>query len=488
MSPFVILGAGMAVVVGGILVFRLHAFLALLLGALVVGFLTTEDNIKAYVRQDAENKARQAGKAVNEAEVEAAAKKIWQQSVSARIAQGFGKTCEGIAILIALASIVGKCALDSGAADRIVRTSLRWLGEARAPLAFLVCGFVLGIPVFFDTVFLLMVPLGKAMTLRTGRNYVLFILSIGAGATITHSLVPPTPGPLVASELLHVNLGVMILMGCAVGAVATISGFAWALFINRRMEVPLRDAADISLEELKKLSARDDSELPPTWLALVPILLPVVLIGGAAVVEPPRGQPGWAPAWLEMVLTALGDKNIAIGLAAATSLGTLVWQRGTSSRELAQVVEQSLLGAGSIILITSAGGAFGGMLQQAGLGAGVGVGSAEPLWFIPLAFGVTCLIRTAQGSATVAMITAAGVFVSVASPEQLGFHPVYLAVAIGCGSKPISWMNDSGFWVICKMSGMTETEALSTWTPMSAIMGVTGMLTTLAFAWLWPLV
>lgn len=488
MNPFVILAAGMIVVMGSILAFRMHAFLALVLGAFVVGALTSPENIAAYARNEAENDARKqklAGKTIDvEARSADIAKKLDKQSVAERIAEGFGKTCTGIGLLIALASIVGKCALDSGSADRIVRTSLRILGEARAPLAFLGSGFLLGIPVFFDTVFFLMLPLGKAMAMRTGRNYLLYVLAIGAGATMTHSLVPPTPGPLVAAEILGVNLGKMIIGGCLVGAVTAAVGYAFAKWVNARWQVPLRDTAGVSLDELKKLSERDASELPPFWLAMAPILLPVLLITGAETLKelPTLGVPDW----FRSTILVLGEKNVSMLIAAGIALATLGWKRKMTKKELSAAVETSLLEAGTVILITAAGGAFGATLQQTGIGEGLRLSTGASLWMIPLAFGVTSLIRTAQGSATVAMITAAGVFASASNAETLGFDPVYLALAVGCGSKPIAWMNDSGFWVVCRMSGMTEGEALRFWSPLTGVMGVTGLITTVLAAWLWP--
>ncbi|MHC4510628.1 MAG: GntP family permease, partial [Planctomycetota bacterium] len=151
-----------------------------------------------------------------------------------------------IGILIAMASIIGKCLLESGAAERIIRTALKWFGESRAPLAFLSSGFLLAIPVFFDTVFYLMIPLAKAMGMRTRRNYGLYIMAIVAGGTMAHSLVPPTPGPLFVAGELSVSLGLMILGGIFIGLFTISSGYVYALWANRRWPIPLRDSADIS--------------------------------------------------------------------------------------------------------------------------------------------------------------------------------------------------------------------------------------------------
>lgn len=449
---------GMLVVIGGILALRLHAFLALTLGALVVAAMTpiTED-----------------------------------VTIAARVASGFGTTAGKIGILIAMASIIGKCLLDSGAADRIVRTVLGWFGEKFAPASFILSGFLLGVPVFFDTVFYLMIPLGKAMQVRTGRNYLLFVLTIVAGATMAHSLVPPTPGPLVVAEELGIDIGTMILAGCIVGFFTAGFGYLYAaLFANRMWELPLRESADFSLKDLEELSNRDESELPPFWLSVLPILLPVVLIAGYTIVKSvcAANEIELSPA-VSTTLATLGDKNIALIISAVIAMLTLWKTRKLTRHELADAVASSLASGGIIILITSAGGAFGGVLRQTGIADLIkDLPETSPAMIITLAFLITTAIRTAQGSATVAMMTAVGILSGLATSGSLPFHPVYLALAIGCGSKPIAWMNDSGFWVITRMSGMTEGEGLKYITPMTTLMGLVGLVVTIIGATLFPMV
>jgi len=171
-------------------------------------------------------------------------------------------------------------------------------------------------------------------------------------------------------------------------------------------------------------------------------------------------------------------------------MGTVIAYRDTTWVDLGKSIQTELMDAGSVILITAAGGALGGMINQSGVSAVIGefVKSVNPIWILPMAFLVTCAIRTAQGSATVAMITAVSLFGQFSDPDTLGFHPVYLALAIGCGSKPFSWMADSGFWVITRMSGLTEWETLRSVTLMMAVMGVVGLIATMIGAWIWPMV
>jgi gluconate:H+ symporter, GntP family len=427
------------------------------------------------------------GDFVIEPHLYASAVKGSKQTVASRIASGFGSTAGSIGILIAMASIIGKCLLDSGAADRIVRTALAKFGEKFAPLSFVLSGFLLGVPVFFDTVFYLMIPLGKAMQLRTGRNYLLFVLTIVAGATMAHSLVPPTPGPLVVAEELGVDIGTMILAGCVVGFFTAGFGYFYAsMFANKRWTLPLRETSDFSLKDLEELTNRDESELPPFWLSILPIILPVILIAGYSVLQAMEIE--MSPS-VGNVAATLGDKNIALIISATIAMLMLVRSRSLSRKQLADSVGSALASGGVIILITSAGGAFGKTLQATGVATLIqDLSVTSPAMIITMAWLITAAIRTAQGSATVAMMTAVGILGGLAQSGSLPFHPVYLALAIGCGSKPVAWMNDSGFWVITRMSGMTEGEGLKYITPMTTLMGVVGLVVTIAGAMLFPMV
>ncbi|MGE4003633.1 MAG: GntP family permease, partial [Planctomycetaceae bacterium] len=204
-------------------------------------------------------------------------------------------------------------------------------------------------------------------------------------------------------------------------------------------------------------------------------LLPVVLIAGQTFLEEGLVGSGAPPALLQAAAT-LGDKTIALTIAAVVAMATLVRQKRTSRDDLADAIQAALASGGVIILITAAGGAFGTVLRETNVAGLIQeLPRTSPAMICAMAFLITAAIRTAQGSATVAMITAVGILSGLARGGELGFHPVYLALAIGCGSKPLAWMNDSGFWVITRMSGMTETEGLKYVTPMSAMMGLMGL-------------
>jgi GntP family gluconate:H+ symporter len=324
-----------------------------------------------------------------------------------------------------------------------------------------------------------LIPIGKAMRRKTGKNYLLYILTIVAGGTMAHSLVPPTPGPLFVAAELGVDIGTMMLAGMVVGTFTISFGYAYATWANRHWEIPLREEDDA------EIGAESEITMPPVFFAFLPILLPVVLIGIATYRKTLDAAPGWLDA-----LAYLGDKNLALTISAAVAMLVLLKMKRGERAALSKATKSAITSGASIIMITAAGAAFGGVLRHTGIADTIATlgGSESGIMTLLIAFAVTALVRTAQGSATVAMITAAPIALAFLDAGTLGFHPVYLALAIGCGSKPIPWMNDSGFWVITRMTGMTESETLRFVTPMMSSMGVVGLVVTMVAAKLVPLV
>jgi GntP family gluconate:H+ symporter len=457
MPPTLILLLGMATILGAIILLRLNAFLALIAAAIVVSLLAPGEP----------------------------AVKI------ARVAEGFGRTAGTIGVVIALAAITGKAMMDSGAADRIVRAFIALLGEKRSATALCATGYVLSIPVFFDTVFYLLLPLARSGYTRTNRYYLKYLLAIAAGAGATHTLVPPTPGPLAVAGTLGVDLGTMVLVGLVVALPAAGVGLLFAGWVDRRMPVvPQASAAEPAA-----------TALPGLVPSLLPIVLPVLLISSNTVVVSMTARPGahvaiWSA--LAPYTAIIGNPNLAMLVSAGVAMSVYARQRRVSRADLAEMVDTSLMGAGFIILIIAASGGFGVALQAAGIGpvierAFVGQaaasGTGSGLIFLFLGFAVASLIKIAQGSSTVAMITTAAMLAAMlpAGGRGLPFHTVYVATAIASGSLVGTWMNDSGFWLFSKMGGVTELETLKSWTPVLGIVGVTAMVTTLVLAWLVPL-
>jgi GntP family gluconate:H+ symporter len=400
----------------------------------------------------------------------------------------FGATAGKIAWVIALASLIGVCLMESGAADKIVRSLLRVLGERRAAWALLICGFVLGVPVFFDTVFFLLIPLAQALSLRLGKNYLLYVVAIVSGAIITHSIVPPTPGPLFMAETLPgVDLGLCILAGVVAGVIPALAAIALGSWLNARSPIELRTTSGTALAELQAIVAKDERDLPPFLLSVLPVVLPVCLIALVSV--------GTALDWRQSigsvyaVIEVLGNKNFAMFLGAAIALAVLAKQKNLNRDNWAEVMVQPLATAGVIILITSAGGAFGAMIQHAGVGASLdALMSGKSVNLIWVAWAAAAVMKIAQGSGTVAIITTSAMMaVVIGDGAALPYHPLWIYLAIGFGSMMISWMNDSGFWVVCKLSGFTERETLTSWTLSLAVISLVGLAEILIVSRLLPL-
>jgi GntP family gluconate:H+ symporter len=477
-SLFILL-IGIIIVVGGILALKLHPFLALLLGAFVVAFMTPSSAIEQYAL-------------MNGATPEAASK-MAHNNIGEMIAVAFGATCEKLGILVAMAAIIGKCLLESGGAEKIIRFMLKITGIKNSPVAFLISSFFIGIPVFFDAVIFLMMPLAKAMAIRINKNYLLFVLVILAGAVMANSLVPPAPGPLYLAGALHIPLGLMIISGILLGILTVTAGYFFARWTNNRMVVPVRDSLDARVEDIKANAAKDDSQLPPLWLAILPIIIPILFICANTFIntmEPTGGKDAGSGNILVAIIHFLGDKNIALIAGGISAMILLAFgKKGSTQDSISKFIHSALMSGGVIILIIAAGGAFGAMLKQTGISTRIAdMTEGYQMALIPLAFLIAAIIRTAQGSATVALITVSGVLAGMVEAGGLQYNPLYLGLAIGCGSKIMPWMNDSGFWVVTKMSNLTEKEALKTFTPMSIVMGCTGLVFILIAAQVIPLV
>jgi H+/gluconate symporter-like permease len=300
---------------------------------------------------------------------------------------------------------------------------------------------------------------------------------------------------------------------------AAVAGLIFSGIADRVMPVPMRQIGG----QPEKPPLKDE-ELPSLWLSVLPVVLPVLLISSNTVVEtmaknavkpqlvasgnsqPKDGQLSAAirnPASItdpkakrlaevSAITNVFGNASFALLLSTVVAMWTLVKQRGLSKVEMAAVVEQSLMSGGVIILITAGGGAFGAMLKVAQVGTAIeqifsSIG-AQGIMMLVLGFSLAAVLKIAQGSSTVAMITGSAMLAGIANPETLGFHPVYLATAIGGGSLIGSWMNDSGFWIFAKMGGLTEVEALKSWTIMLVVLGVVSFVVTLGLSQVLPLV
>lgn len=452
-APFWLLLLGMAAVIGLITVARLHAFVSLVLAGALVGLATPA----ARFSPDGHK---------------------WLEAMEL-LSQHMGETSGKIGLPIALASLIGMCLGESGAADAVVRRFVALCGQARAGFALLVASYVLSIPIFFDTFFMLLVPLAQALARRTGRDYLLYVMAICCGATVTHALIVPHPGPLAMAGSLHVDVGLTIIVGLAAGVGPLLAGWLASRFVARRVVVEVPAVTE---------EPDADSSLPRFWFALMPVLVPIVLIGvGSAVAALPEG-PG-ARSALSSWLVFLGNRNVALLLGAFLGAWLLMHARGVRLSELGHRMGPPLETAGVIILITSAGGAFGFMLRHAGVGEAVqALAAGLDLNLVLLAWLVAAVIRAAQGSATVAMLTTAAMMEPLVTGPPLPYHRVYVFLAIGSGSFVLSWMNDSGFWVVSRLAGLSERQTLQSFTVVLTAASVAGLLVALLLSRVLPLI
>ncbi|MGE4550368.1 MAG: SLC13 family permease [Opitutales bacterium] len=485
--PLFILLVGVAWVVVGITKLRLHPFLTLILAAVMVGLMTG-----TLPELTPENKG------LFHSRVEL--KDTPGESTSDLIKAvkwsllGFGNTAAGIGLVVALAAIIGTCMMLSGAADRVVRSLMRIFGKERAGLVLLLSGFLLSIPVFFDTVFFLLIPLARAMALRTGKNYTFYVMAMAGAGAITHSMVPPTPGPLMIADGLKLDMGYAMMAGLVASILPAILVLKMAAWFEAKYAIPMRDIAGASTKELKAIVEKKDEELPPLLLSSLPIALPVIIISAVSVLKLLMKSAGQGSSLASEnflsffeYLAFFGEPNVAMTLAAAIALYTLSLEvakdsaKGELSKKMAKALEGPLGTAGVIILITGAGGAFGGMIRLAGVGEVIEAMAMEfDLSYVLLAWLATAVVRIAQGSATVAMITGVGLMSAVIGDgASLPYHPVYVFLAIGFGSITLSWMNDSGFWVVQRLSGFTEKETLKTWSVLLTAIALLGLAMTL---------
>lgn len=460
MHPYLIVAIGILAVLGLIIFLRVNAFIALISAALMVSFLAPGP--------------------INE-------------KVS-RVAVAFGENAGKIGLVIGFAAVIGEAMMLSGAADRIVHAFLRLLGAKRASLALMSSGFVLSVPVFFDTVFYLLVPLARSLYRTTRKNYLLYVCAIAAGGAITHTMVPPTPGPLYMAATLNVSIGLMMLIGLLVAAPAAMVALIAGNWMDRKIKIATLPVFEEHETTDEAIAARQSEIMRiPLWEALLPVLLPVLLISGDTVIGAmmDKENPG-SLARIKIWTELFGNPSLALLISMVIAVITWVRLKAPDAKTFTTSVENALLSAGLVILITAAGGAFGAMLKATEMAEQIKLSFADSnatgLIAILLGFGLAAVLKVAQGSSTTAMITVSGMMAAMGLTQQtLGFNPVYLCTAIGSGSLIGSWMNDSGFWIFARMSGLTEAEALKTWTPLLLILGSVSLITTILLSIVLPL-
>lgn len=409
--------------------------------------------------------------------------------VIAAITAGMGNTLGFVAVVVGLGSMFGMMLEESGGAERLATAMVKACGEARTGLALGIVGFLVCIPVFLDVGIVMLMPLAVAAARRTGQPVTAYAFPMLAGMAVTHAFVPPTPGPTAVAQLLSADLGQVIALGIATG-LPTLGVAAW---FSRRFLVglaagnpPLTRPADhhatVQTGESQPSTARPAPlREPAVGLVLALLLLPILLIVGDTVARTVLGPDASLARWLPLV----GHPFTALLIATLASFYFLGLRLGMPAGRIQQIAERALEPAGVILLVTGAGGVFKQVLVDSGVGTVVAGGLAElPLSTITVAWLVAAVIRVLQGSATVAMITAAGLVAPlVASAGQPEPFPALVTLAIAAGATVASHVNDSGFWIVTRFLGLTTAESLRTWTVLETVIGVAGLAFILLAQW-----
>ena len=381
---------------------------------------------------------------------------------------GVGGTLGHIAVVVALGTMLGKMMAESGGATTIANTLIRWFGEKRLPWAMMLIGFVIGLPVFFEVGFVLLIPIAFTVARRTQTPLILVCLPLVAGLSVVHGLVPPHPAALLATTIYKADVGRTILYGLAVGLpTAMISGPLYAMFISRYVHAPEENpmAAEFVDHGAEK-------KLPSFALTLFTILLPVLLMLAGS----------WADAFAaagsaaNQALHVAGNDDMALLIGVLLSFFTLGKLSGFTRETILRFTNECLAPTATITLLVGAGGGFGRILQDSGVShALVAIALQTHVPLLLMAWLLAAVMRLSTGSATVAMTTAAGIVAPIAL-QAGSVRPELLAIATGAGSLIFSHVNDGGFWLVKEYLNMSVAETMKTWSVCETIISVTALL------------
>ena len=380
-----------------------------------------------------------------------------------------GDTLAFVATIVGLGAIFGALLEHSGGAQGLAKYLLNKGGEQKSRLAMLITGFIVSIPVFFDVGIIILFPIVKALAKRIKKNVLYFALPLLTGLGVTHSFIPPTPGPVAVADILSVDLGYAIVVGVAIGLpVALLCGLVFSRWIT-----PETVDIEESTEELD--TAYDPSLIKRIFLVMgVPIGL--ILLG--SFLKTLAGEGVISPSPLIDALAFIGHPFVSLTLATLMALYFLGVERGVGKDELFKISAASLGPAGSIILITGAGGVLKQMLITTGIGDLIGQSmESASISVVVLAYVVAVLVRIMQGSATVAMLTAAGIVAAIIPDMDLSMlDKTMVMMAIAAGSIVLSHVNDSGFWLVNRYLNQSVQQTLRSWTIQSTMISVTSFI------------
>lgn len=382
------------------------------------------------------------------------------------ISAGFGSTLSSIGIIIGFGAIIGTFLEKSGGTTTIAKYILKLIGDKKSPLAMNLTGVLVSIPVFCDSAFIILSSLNKALSKKTGISAVVFVVALSTGLYVSHVFIPPTPGPLAAAAALDADLGLVILMGIVIAVPTALAGYLWAVKFGANLTVE----ADDSLAEAEGIAESQST----IFAILLPIIVPIFLIALRSIAHYPSHPFGEGIA--ARILSFIGHPLPAlfVGMLLAVQLV----DTKTAVTERLAWVSSSLKEAGVVILITGAGGAFGSVLRSGDLGALIETHFTGWQAGIFLPFVLAAVLKTAQGSSTVAIITAATIIAPMMNVLGLdGEISRALAVlAIGAGAMTVSHINDSYFWVVAQFSGMSTKTTLKSHTLATFVQGIVAIL------------
>ncbi len=429
----------LALIVIAIIRFDIHPFLALFVGAILYGLLTGMSS----------------------------------ELILKSIADGFGGVIGKIGLVILLGVIIGTFLEKTGGALVIAQKVLSWIGEKSVMLAMMITGWVLSIPIFGDSAFVIMSPINKSLSYKAGVPFAATTVALTLGLTATHSLVPPTPGPIATAGILGADLGMVILWGMIVSVIALIPCFFYVKYYVTKFHLePQVEVVEPSASGRK---------FPSLGKSTLPIFIPLMLIVLASIASYPTRPLGEGT--FALILVFLGAPVIAllIGAFLSFNLPEKFELKLLSSNSW---IASSIVTSAPIILITGAGGVFGMMLQNSGIAELVSSNLAHVNWGLFLPFLMALALKTAQGSSTVAMITTASIVAPLLPVLGLDsdMMKVFGVLAIGCGAIAISHANDSFFWVMTQMSGMNIKMGNQTHSLGTLILAITAILVLYAFA------
>lgn len=394
--------------------------------------------------------------------------------VNTAIQNGLGGTLGFVATVVGIGGIFGQILEASGGTEAIARTLIRRFGKDKAHWSLVMAGFLIAIPVYFDVGFIILVPVVYALAKDTKRSTLFYAIPLLAGLAVTHTFVPPTPGPVAVADMLGADLGWVILIGSLIGLpVAILAGPVFGSYISKKIDVA---PPKHMMEELNNGTEQSECSLPSFTAVATIIGMPLLLMVVKSVIELLIKLGYMQEGIVYDISVFVGHPFSALIIATLMAAYFLGTRRGFTRKQLLDVSAKALAPAGMIILIIGSGGAFKEMLIQSGVGNVLAEGiSATKLPPIVLAFIIAAAVRITLGSATVSMITAAGIIGPILEAYTLSeIHLALIVLSIASGATILSHVNDSGFWLVGKYLGLTEMQTLRSWTVMETIIALGG--------------